>query len=165
MKLSIIYFSKSGKTKEMAQVIAGGMKSLSDIEVGIFDLEHIDYEFLSESKAVVFGTPTYYANTCWQIKKWFDESKNIKLDGKIGAVFATADFAQGGADTAILTIINHLMVKGMLVYSGGSAMGLPYIHLGAVALKENFEQSKPMFEIFGQRIAKKTIELFGSENK
>lgn len=161
MKLSIIYFSKSGKTKEMAEVIANGMKSVAGIEVGIFDLEQIDYDFLAESNAVVFGTPTYYANTCWQIKKWFDESRNIKLGGKIGAVFATADFAQGGADTAILTIINHLMVKGMLVYSGGSAMGLPYIHLGAVALKENFEQSKPMFEIFGQRIADKTVELFG----
>lgn len=145
----------------MAEVIANGMKSVAGIEVGVFDLEQIDYDFLAESNAVVFGTPTYYANTCWQIKKWFDESRNIKLGGKIGAVFATADFAQGGADTAILTIINHLMVKGMLVYSGGSAMGLPYIHLGAVALKENFEQSKPMFEIFGQRIADKTVELFG----
>lgn len=138
------------------------MKSIPEIEVGIFDLEHIDDDFLAESKAVVFGTPTYYANTCWQIKKWFDESRNYKLEGKIGAVFATADYAQGGADTAILTIINHLMVKGMLVYSGGSALGHPYIHLGAVALKENFEQSKPMFEVFGQRIATKATELFAS---
>ncbi|WP_321425937.1 flavodoxin domain-containing protein [uncultured Bacteroides sp.] len=162
MKLSIIYFSKSGHTKEMAEIIANGMKSIPDIEVGIFDLDHIDDDFLAESKAVVFGTPTYYANTCWQIKKWFDESRNYKLEGKIGAVFATADYAQGGADTAILTIINHLMVKGMLVYSGGSALGHPYIHLGAVALKENFEQSKPMFEVFGQRIATKAVELFAS---
>jgi Flavodoxins len=69
MKLSIIYFSKSGHTKEMAEIIANGMKSIPEIEVGIFDLDHIDDEFLAESKAVVFGTPTYYANTCWQIKK------------------------------------------------------------------------------------------------
>jgi len=163
MKLSIIYFSKSGHTKEMAGIIANGMKSIPEIEVGIFDLDHIDNNFLAESKAVVFGTPTYYANTCWQIKKWFDESRDYKLEGKIGAVFATADYAQGGADTAILTIINHLMVKGMLVYSGGSALGHPYIHLGAVALKENFEQSKPMFEVLGNRIASKAVELFASK--
>ena len=62
-------------------------------------------------------------------------------------MFATADYPQGGADTAILTIINHLMVKGMLVYSGGSALGQPFIHLGAVALKENFEQSKSMVQM------------------
>ncbi|MBE6072906.1 MAG: flavodoxin family protein [Clostridium butyricum] len=160
MKLAIIYFSKTGKTKEMAEVIAKGMKSEKDMEVGVFDIENIDYDFIKESRAVVFGTPTYYANTCWQIKKWFDESWGCNLEGKIGAVFATADYAQGGASTAMLTIINHLMVKGMLVYSGGSALGQPYLHLGAVALKENFEESKEIFEIFGERIAKKAKELF-----
>ncbi|ACD23146.1 MULTISPECIES: flavodoxin family protein [unclassified Clostridium] len=160
MKISIIYFSKTGKTKEMANIIASGMKLEKDIEVGLFDIDNINYDFLNESKAVIFGTPTYYANTCWQIKKWFDESSNCNLSGKIGAVFATANYAQGGADTAILTIINHLMVKGMLVYSGGSSLGQPYIHLGAVALKENFEKSKDMFKIFGTRIAQKTNELF-----
>ncbi|WP_252236656.1 flavodoxin family protein [Clostridium sp. CH2] len=160
MKISIIYFSKTGKTKEMANIIASGMKLEKDIEVGLFDIDNINYDFLNESKAVIFGTPTYYANTCWQIKKWFDESSNCNLSGKIGAVFATANYAQGGADTAILTIINHLMVKGMLVYSGGSSLGQPYIHLGAVALKENFEKSRDMFKIFGTRIAQKTNELF-----
>ncbi|AOR24343.1 flavodoxin family protein [Clostridium taeniosporum] len=160
MKISIIYFSKTGKTKEMAGVIASGMKLEKNIEVGIFHIDNIDYNFVDESKAVIFGTPTYYANTCWQIKKWFDESSGCNLSGKIGSVFATANYAQGGADTAILTIINHLMVKGMLVYSGGSSLGQPYIHLGAVALKENFEESKGMFKIFGTRIAKKAIELF-----
>ena len=77
-----------------------------------------------------------------------------------GAVFATADFAQGGADVAIQSVLGHMLVKGMLVYSGGGAWGLPYIHLGAVALKENFEASKPMFRTFGERVAQKAKELF-----
>ena len=93
MKLPILYFSKNGHTKEMAEVIANGMKSVQGIEVGIFDLEHIDDEFLAESKAVVFGTPTYYANTWWQIQKWFEESRNHTQKDKIGSVFATADYA------------------------------------------------------------------------
>jgi NAD(P)H dehydrogenase (quinone) len=160
MKISILYFSKTGHTKEMAHIIANGIKKSSNIEVGIFDLDNIDDDYLLESKAVIFGTPTYLANTCWQLKKWFDESNKYNLEGKIGAVFSTAHYAQGGADTAILTIINHLMVKGMLVYSGGSALGKPYIHLGAVAIDENYEESKPMFEIFGERIASKTKALF-----
>ena len=144
----------------MAEVIALGMKKIKDIEVGVFDINNIDDNFLKESKGVVFGTPTYYANTCWQMKKWFDESRNYNLEGKIGAVFATADYIQGGAATAMLTIINHLMVKGMLVYSGGSALGQPFMHLGPVATKENYEDSKEMFEIFGERIANKVKELF-----
>lgn len=160
MKLSIIYYSKTGKTKAMAEEIANGMKTLGNIEVGLFHLEKIDYDFIQKSKAVIFGTPTYYANTCWQIKKWFDESWTCNLEGKIGGAFSTADFPQGGADTAILTIISHLMVKGMLVYSGGSALGLPYIHLGPVAFKENFDESKELFNLFGKRIAEKSLELF-----
>ncbi|MEG1651010.1 MAG: flavodoxin domain-containing protein [Oscillospiraceae bacterium] len=160
MKITILYYSKSGKTREMAQVIAGGMQKQGNIEVGIFDFDNIDYEFLNESRAVVLGTPTYYANTCWQLDRWFDESHNCKLGGKIGAAFATADYAQGGADIAIQNIISRMLVKGMLVYSGGSANGQPFIHLGAVALKENFESSKAMFEIFGERIAAKAKEIF-----
>ena len=106
------------------------------------------------------GTPTYHANPCWQIKKWLDETSNTYLKGKIGAAFATADYPQGGADIAISTILMHLMVDGMLLYSGGSSQGQPFIHLGAVALKENFEESKAVFEVFGTRIAEKTKELF-----
>jgi Flavodoxin. len=160
MKLSIIYYSQTGKTQTMAEEVAKGMKSVENIEVGIFPIETVDFDYIKESKAVVFGTPTYYANTCWQIKKWFDESKNCDLGGKIGGAFSTANFPQGGADTAILTIINHLMVKGMLVYSGGSALGLPYIHLGPVAFRDNFEESKALFQLFGKRIAEKCTELF-----
>lgn len=160
MKLSIIYFSKTGRTSEMARVISEGISSVHGTESGVFDIGNIDYDFLKESKAVVFGTPTYYANTCWQIKKWFDESWQYNLEGKLGAVYATADYVQGGADIAIATIINHLLVKGMMVYSGGSALGLPYVHLGAVALKESLEASKELFYIYGKRIAEKAITLF-----
>lgn len=160
MKLSILYFSKTGNTKKAAEYIASGMKSVQDIEVGLYDIDHIDYDFIKESKAVVFGTPTYYANTCWQIKKWFDESWQYNLEGKLGAVFATADYIQGGSDIAMLTIINHLMVKGMLVYSGGSALGKPYIHLGAMTLKQAIDESEEIFYIFGARIASKAVEVF-----
>lgn len=159
-KVAIIYYSKTGKTKEMAEVVAKGANTIIGIEAKIFDVDSIDEGFLEESKAIIFGTPTYYASTCWQLKKWFDESHSYNLEGKLGAVFATANYAQGGADAAIMALVNHLMVKGMLVYSGGSALGQPYIHLGAVAIKENFEVSKDQFEIFGKRIAKKVVTLW-----
>lgn len=160
MKISILYYSKTGNTKTMAEEIAKGMKEVDDIEVGIFDLDHIDDAFLNESKAVVCGTPTYLANICWQWKKWLDEGHRYKLENKLGAAFATANYAQGGADTAITTLLQHMLVKGMLVYSSGGAYGQPYIHLGAVALRENFEESKKLFQIFGHRIAEKTVSLF-----
>ena len=163
MKISILYFSQTGNTRKMAEAIAEGAGSVPGMEVRLFSLDAIDKEFLSASKAVFFGTPTYLASTCWQWKKWFDEPAPCSLGGKLGAVFATANFVQGGADIAIQTLLMHMMVKGMLVYSGGGTCGLPYIHLGAVALKENLEESRPMFRIFGERVARKALELFALE--
>ncbi len=160
MKISIIYFSKTGNTAKMAEVIKSGMETEKNIEVRMFPIDNVDKEFVNDSKAVVFGTPTYYANTTWQIKKWLDESGAFKLEGKIGSVFATAGYVQGGADTAILTIINHLMVKGMLVYSGGASLGQPYAHLGAVTLQKNMEENEEQFFVFGKRIATKVNLLF-----
>lgn len=160
MKISILYHSQTGHTKEMAEIIAEGAREVKDTQVRLFSLADVDVDYVNESDAVLFGTPTYYASTCWQLKKWFDESKNFQLAGKLGAVFATANYAQGGADIAVQTILGHMLVKGMLVFSGGSSYGQPYIHLGAVALKENFEASKPMFRVFGTRVAQKAAELF-----
>ncbi len=161
MKLAIVYYSQSGNTSKMAEVIANGMKTVETVEVGLFDLDKIDYNFLAESKAVIFGTPTYYANMCWQLKKWFDEpDQNCNLEGKIGGAFATANFIQGGSENAILTIINHLMPKGMLVYSGGTALGKPYVHLGPVGITEYKETHDDLAFNFGKRIAEKAKQLF-----
>lgn len=161
LKIAIIYHSKIKNTKEIAEIISEGVKEIEGIEVMAMHLDNIDYEFVKEAKAVIFGTPTYYANMSWQLKKWFDESRDCKLEGKIGAVFATEDYLGGGADTALLTMINHLMVKGMLVYSGGSALGHPYIHLGIVTIKNGDEAQRERAKIFGKRIAQKTKDLFG----
>ncbi len=159
MKISIIYYSKTGKTKEMAEIVAAGAKSIDGVEVQCFDVDNIDNDYLADSKAVIFGTPSYYANMCWQLKKWFDTA-NVSLEGKLGAAFCTANWTQGGGDVAILALIQHMLVKSMITYSGGQALGKPFTHLGAVAVTENFEESKPMFEVFGKRIATKAVEIF-----
>ena len=135
MKFAIIYYSKTGHTREMAEVIARGLAAAGG-ETRFFSVEEaMDADYIDQCAGVIFGTPTYLANTCWQMKQWFDEgSRGIKLAGKLGGVFATAHYAQGGADVAIMTLLPHMLVKGMLVYSGGAAHGKPYIHLGPVAL-------------------------------
>ena len=68
MKLAIVYYSESGNTKQAAEYVAEGMKK-AGAEVGLFELDKIDEAFVAEAKAVVFGAPTFYADTCWQMKK------------------------------------------------------------------------------------------------
>ena len=164
MKFAIVYYSKTGHTREMAEVIARGLAAAGG-ETRFFSVEEaMDADYIDQCAGVIFGTPTSLANTCWQMKQWFDEgSRGIKLAGKLGGVFATAHYAQGGADVAIMTLLPHMLVKGMLVYSGGAAHGKPYIHLGPVALDavgNHYEECKADFEIFGRRFAEKARELF-----
>ena len=73
MKLAIVYYSESGNTKQAAEYVAEGMKK-AGAEVGLFELDKIDEAFVAEAKAVVFGAPTFYADTCWQMKKFFDDT-------------------------------------------------------------------------------------------
>lgn len=165
MKLAIIYYSETNNTETKGKEIAEGMRR-AGAEVRMFNLKDgmPDADYVNESAGIVFGTPTYYANMCWQLKKFFDiDSAPIKLSGKLGGVFATANAAQGGAEVANLTVVGHMLVKGMLAYSSGGEYGKPLIHLGPVAHVnegEQFTASKELFEIFGERFAKKAEELF-----
>lgn len=160
MKISIVYFSSTGKTEAMANVIAEGIKTASSaIEVGLFKVNEVDVDFVNESKAVIFGSPDYFAAESWQMKQWLDTCP-CKMAGKLGAAFCTANFPQGGADIAIQSILTQILVKGMLVYSGGTSYGLPFIHLGPIGLRDSFEGDKELFSVFGQRIAGKALELF-----
>ena len=163
MKIAILYVSKSGTTAHMAQVIAQGMTEIEGVEVGLFPLDGIDPDFVAESSCVVLGTPTYVGTLCGEMKDWLDvASRKLSLAGKLGGAFATADYLHGGGDVAVLAILNHLLVKGMLVYSGGGAWGKPYIHYGPVALKEQTAAAEAVFLVYGQRMAKKAMELFGN---
>lgn len=160
MKISIIYFSSTGKTASMAGVIAAGIKKASaDIEVGIFPLDSVDVDFVNSSAAVIFGTPDYYAAESWQLKQWLDTCP-CALGGKLGGAYCTANFKQGGADVAIQSVLTQVLVKGMLIYSSGTSLGLPFIHLGPIALKDSLEQDKELFNIYGERFAGKALELF-----
>lgn len=160
MKISILYCSRTGKTQRVANLIKEGAERVDGIEVKAMKIDEIDNKFLEESQGVIFGTPTYYANIAWELKKWIDESSQINLEGKIGAAFSTANSIAGGADVALLTILNHLMVKGMLVYSGGVAFGKPKTHLGYVHINEIEENEDENARIFGARIAKKVAQIF-----
>lgn len=41
---------------------------MDGVDVKLMRLDNIDLDYLNESKAVIFGTPTYLANTTWEVK-------------------------------------------------------------------------------------------------
>ena len=166
MRIAIVCYSLTGHTIEMAGEIARGIEE-EGAEARIFNIrtDEVDAEYINSASGLIIGTPTYMASSVWQVKKWIEEdSRPIVLSGKLGGAFATAHYAQGGQDTAIMDILGQLLVKGMLVYSGGGSFGLPIIHHGPVALDKegnHYDESRKMFRIYGRRFAAKAAELFG----
>ena len=164
MKLSIVYVSKTGNTERLANYIAAGAENVPDTEVRLFNLAHegeLDRDFVNDSAAVLFGTPTYVGNMCWQLKQWFDTDWSVKLGGKLGGVFATENAPYGGgAELAMMTMINHMLVKGMLVYSSGAEFDRPFIHIGPAAIRERIPEMEVHCKLYGQRMAAKAHALF-----
>ncbi|AFQ43898.1 flavodoxin family protein [Desulfosporosinus meridiei] len=158
MKIAIVYYSKSGNTQKVADLVAEGAKKIDKVEVKTMSIEAIDDEFLTEAKAVIFGSPTIAGSFAGQLKQWLDTAKNV--GGKLGAVFATANYVGGGAEVAEISMIAEMLVKGMLVYSSGVAEGQPFIHYGAVCIKDGDDGQKERAKVFGERIARKAVELF-----
>lgn len=164
MKVSIVYFSATGNTEKVARWIQEGAQQAADTEVRLFNLaenDAPDRDFIEASSAVVFGTPTYVASMCWQLKKFFDVHMEYDLADKIGAAFATENSPHGGgAEQAVMTIHTHMLVKGMFVYSSGAGCGRPYIHIGPTVVRDQMEERKEICQVFGKRIAEKAHMLF-----
>lgn len=59
-----------------------------------------------------------------------------------------------------MTLINHMLVKGMLIYSSGSACGRPFIHIGPTVVRDQMQERREICRMFGERIAKKAHDLF-----
>ncbi len=163
MKISIIYVSQTGHTEEAAEYIQDGILAkypFAQVKLMNVREEEADLEFLVQSQAVIFGTPVYFSSMSWELKKWFDHSFRINLKGKLGAAFVTAQSPTGGVDTAIMEILRHMLVKGMLVFSGTGEGAVHKFQIGAAGIGKEIEKSAGEFEEFGESVAQTVIKLF-----
>ena len=102
MKISIVYFTSTGRTASMAEEIKKGIAAAdASIEVGLFPISEVtsyheeNVNFVNDSAAVIVGTPDYYAAEANQLKTWLDNCP-CKLADKLCGAYATANFLQGG---------------------------------------------------------------------
>jgi NAD(P)H dehydrogenase (quinone) len=132
-KVLVIYYSQSGNTKKMAETIAQGIKEEA-VEVVLKDVKDVSVDELLKFDGLVIGSPTYYGTMAFQIKKLLDETVKLhgKLEGKIGAAFASSANIAGGNETTILDILNAMLIHGMVIqgdhqgdHYGPVSIGLP----------------------------------------
>lgn len=154
-KVLIVYYSRSGNTRKMAESIAEGIGK-ENVEADVRDVKDVTPADLKAFDAIVVGSPTYYGSMAADIKKMFDESIRFhgKLDGKIGAAFASSANIGGGNETTILDILNAMLIHGMIVQ--GDWQG---DHYGPVAIGSPDERAVKECLRAGGRIARLVKKL------
>lgn len=149
-KILIIYYSKTGNTKKMAEMISQGAASEKEIDVEIKSVEEVNVDELLKADGIIIGSPTYYGTMCWEIKKLFDDSIKFHggLDGKVGAAFSSSGNIGGGNESTITDIIKSLLIHGMIIH--GDPAG---DHYGPAAILNPDERVKKSCLRLGQRVA------------
>ena len=149
-KALVIYYSRTGNTKKMAESVAEGIKN-EGMEVVIKEVKDVDAGELLKYDAIAIGSPTYYGTMAAEIKKLLDDSVKFhgKLDGKIGASFASSANVGGGNETTILDILNAMLIHGMIIQ--GDPQG---DHYGAVAIGAPDSRATKQCVRLGSRIVK-----------
>lgn len=154
MKLAVVYHSETCHTQKMAQCICEGAMEIAGIEAKAFSIDEMDEEFLKHCDGMIVGSPTYHGSLSGKMKMWLEHTPHqFNMGGKLAGAFATAGYVHGGGDLAIQCILTHLLVEGMLAYSGGHVFGQPVIHLGPVAISSNLDEYAEVFKTYGRRFA------------
>jgi len=155
-KVLVAYHSRTGNTEKMAQLVAAGARS-AGVEVVIKPVAEISASELLGYEGLILGSPTYYGNMAWEVKRLLDESVQYhgQLAGKVGGAFSSSVNVGGGNETTILALLEALLIHGMVVQ--GSAHG---DHYGPVAIKGPDSRSTPQCEALGRRVGELVRKLF-----
>jgi len=117
MQVLIMYYSKGGNTKRLAEAIAKGVSEVEGISCVIKPVKEVTKEDFLNSYGIIAGSPVYFGTMAAEMKEVFDKFVDIrkKMEGKIGAAFATSGDATGGKETTIFSIIQAMLIYGMII--------------------------------------------------
>ncbi len=156
-RVLVVYHSETGHTAALAACVAGGARD-AGAEVDLRVADELDAEELLGYDGIIAGSPTYYGLMSAPIKALFDESVEFhgRLTGKVGGAFTSAANIGGGNETTILSILQAMLIHGMIVQ--GTASG---DHYGPVAINAPDERAEEQARALGRRVAELTARLFG----
>ncbi len=157
-KLLVTYYSRTGNTRKMAEIIAEAARRVTGVEVMLEPISEVTPDALLGFEGIVIGSPVYYGTMAAEIKQLLDNSVKYhgKLEGKVGGAFASSGGPGGGNETTVLDILKALLIHGMVLR--GDPKG---DHYGPIAVGAPDDRSKKECTRFGRRTAELVKQLFG----
>ena len=142
-EILVLYYSQGGAVRDMAQMIARGVESVSGAKARIRSVPkvstnceatepdvpmsgppYVELLDLEECAGLALGSPTRFGNMAAPMKYFLDGTSSLWLKGamigKPAVVFTSSGSMHGGNETTLLTMMLPLMHHGMIL------VGLPY---------------------------------------
>jgi NAD(P)H dehydrogenase (quinone) len=139
----VLYYSRHGKTRRLAELVAQGIDSVPGMEARLRTVPtvstvaeavepdipgsgapYVELEDLAECAGLALGSPTRFGNMASAMKYFLDGTAaqwlSGTLSGKPAVVFTSTGSLHGGQEATLLSMMIPLLHHGMLV------MGLPY---------------------------------------
>jgi NAD(P)H dehydrogenase (quinone) len=152
MNVLVLYYSKGGNTRKLAEAIAEGVRQVDGVEAVLRHTRDVTKDDFVAAGGLVVGSPVYFGTMAAQLKLVLDEFVGVrrKMENKVGAVFATAGDASGGKETTMMSIIQALLIYGMIIVGDPmSATG----HYGTACVGAPDATTRENGQRLGRRVA------------
>ena len=143
LPILVLYYSRHGATRKLAECIAQGIESVSGCEARLRTVPqistvteateaqipasgapYVELQDLQECQGLALGSPTRFGNMAAPLKYFLDGTSaqwlSGALSGKPACVFTSTGSLHGGQESTLLSMMLPLLHHGMLI------MGLPY---------------------------------------
>jgi NAD(P)H dehydrogenase (quinone) len=146
VQVLVMYYSRSGNTKKLGEEVAKGVKQVDGVGSMLKSVSEITKDDFIKSDGIIAGSPVYFGTMAYPMKEIFDKYVGIRgeMEDKIGAAFATSGDQSGGKETTIFSIIQAMMIYGMIImgdpldatgHYGVSCVGAPGRETASNAVK------------------------------
>jgi flavorubredoxin len=146
-RIMIVYESKYGNTKLVAETIAEGLREVEGTEVVVSELKEVDLGKIPDYDAILVGSPNHVGGPTWGMKKFIGKLGKLPLEGKSFAAF----------DTCLGTSSEQAMKKMEKRIGGkvpGSKLLAPGLSIRVKGMRGPISEGElPKCKEFGNRIA------------
>ncbi len=150
MKALIVFESRYGNTKRVAEAIVEGMRQVEGIEAVLSEVKDVDLTAIPSYDVIVIGGPNHMGGPTRGIKKFIDKLGTFPLEGKWFAVFDT--YGGGDFEKAAKKMEQRIHEKVML------KMIAPGLSIKVQGMKGPISEGElPRCKEFGTAIATKLV--------
>lgn len=139
-RVAVVYYSRTGNTQRMAELVAEGCREVEGVEVELVSLPGADLGAVADADGFAIGSPDYFSYVAGHVKTFFDEALAHKqaISGKPAVAFGTH-----GGGAKVLESLERLT----------QAIGLRLVTPGMMCLGEPGPNEEDAVRALGRKLA------------